>query len=200
MGAPVLDADVAAVRARPAGRMVRLSDGRDVWVRPIVPTDADALRAFDAALCARSRRLRYLGWMPPLNEERAADLATVDFRDHLAIVALGTGPEGPRLVADCRLLAIEGRPGSAEIAIAVADDHQGLGLGSAMIRLMLAAADHRFGEVIAEVRYDNERMMRVLRRLGFQRRRWEFGVVTFAWRPTRERHGWVARALTAGRP
>lgn len=62
----------------------------------------------------------------------------------------------------------------------MADDHQGVGLGPALIRQMLSiAADHGIQSVEARVRYDNERMMCVLRRLGFGRTAWERGVAAF---------------------
>jgi RimJ/RimL family protein N-acetyltransferase len=78
------------------------------------------------------------------------------------------------------------RPLVAEIAIAVADDHHGIGLGPALIRQMLSiAADHGIETVEARVHYDNERMMRILRRLGFHRTTWELGVATFVVGPSR---------------
>jgi acetyltransferase len=180
--APLVEAAPAvsagAVR-RPVPRTVRLRDGRSVRIRPIRPSDAEALREFDDGLCETCRRFRYLGWMPPLTPERALAMATVDFQGRFAIVATTRGGSGDVIVADCRLIADQDQP--AEIAIAVADDHQGVGLGPALIRRMLSiAADHGIDMVEGRVRYDNERMMRVLRRLGFRRTTWELGVATFA--------------------
>jgi RimJ/RimL family protein N-acetyltransferase len=110
-------------------------------------------------------------------------MATVDFRERFALVAAARREGREVIVADCRLIADPGQP--AEIAIAVADDHQGVGLGPALIRQMLSiAADHGIETVEGRVRYDNERMMRVLRRLGFRRTTWELGVATFVVRPS----------------
>jgi RimJ/RimL family protein N-acetyltransferase len=109
-------------------------------------------------------------------------MATVDFRQRFALVATTSRQGREAIIADCRLVAETGC--TAEIAIAVADDHQGVGLGPALILQMLSiAAGNGIGIVVACVRYDNERMMRVLRRLGFGRTSWEQGVVTFTWRP-----------------
>ena len=84
---------------------------------------------------------------------------------------------------------------SAELAVAVADAHQGAGLGPAMIRLMLGvAARHGIETVVALVRCDNERTMHVLRRLRFERTAWELGVVTFT---VRTRATQAARASAA---
>jgi len=105
-------------------------------------------------------------------------MATVDFRERFALVATARREGREVIVADCRLI---GEPGqTAEIAIAVADDHQGVGLGPALIVQMLSiAAGHGIEAVEGRVHYDNERMMRVLRRLGFRRTTWELGVATF---------------------
>lgn len=105
-------------------------------------------------------------------------MATVDFEGRFAIVATARHRGREVIVADCRMIA--GDDGTAELAIAVADDHQGIGLGPALIRRMLAVAiAHRIETVTALVRYENEHMMRVLRGLGFQRTAWELGVVTY---------------------
>ncbi|TMC07144.1 MAG: GNAT family N-acetyltransferase [Chloroflexi bacterium] len=162
-------------------RTLWLRDGRSVRVRPIRPPDAEALRAFEDGLCETSHRFRYLGWMRPLSAGEALAMATVDFRRRFAIVATVRRATGEAVVADCRLIAEPGLP--AEIAIAVADDYQDVGLGRALIRQMLViAGDHGVETVEARVRYDNARMMHVLRGLGWQRSAWELGVVTFVTR------------------
>lgn len=174
-GAPAVPA--GALR-RPVRRTLRLRDGRSVRIRPIRPSDAEPLRAFDGGLCEASHRFRYLGWMRPLTSQQALAMATVDFRCRFALVATTRCEDREVIVADCRLISEPGLP--AEIAIAVADDHHDVGLGPALISLMLAiAADHGIATVDALVRYDNEHMMHVLRRLGFDRTAWEQGVVTF---------------------
>jgi ribosomal protein S18 acetylase RimI-like enzyme len=84
-----------------------------------------------------------------------------------------------RIVADCRL-APSGPEREAEVALAVAEDYRNVGLGSALLRRLLGAgAGAGYETAVALVRYDNETVMRLLRRLGFQRTAWELGVVTF---------------------
>jgi RimJ/RimL family protein N-acetyltransferase len=183
-----LDEATPAVSAgalrRPAGRTLRLRDGRVVRVRPIRPSDAELLREFDGGLCEANHRFRYLGWMPPLPADRALAMATVDFEHRFALVATARREGREVIVADCRMVAEP--DGTAEIAIAVADDHHDVGLGPTLIRLMLAiAAIHGIETVVAQVRFDNAHMMHVLRGLGFERTAWELGVVTFVARPCR---------------
>jgi acetyltransferase len=115
--------------------------------------------------------------MPALDSDRARQLAAVDFDRRFALIA--ETRDGSGIVADCRL--VPNPDGSAELAIAVADDFQGGGLGELMLELVLGiAADRGIPAVTAEVRYDNERMLRLLRRLGFTRTAWELGIVSMA--------------------
>jgi acetyltransferase len=200
-----LDQAAPAVSAgalrRPAGRTLRLRDGRVVRVRPIRPSDAELLREFDGGLCEANHRFRYLGWMPPLPADRALAMATVDFEYRFALVATARRGSREVIVADCRMVAESGL--TAEIAVAVADDHHDVGLGPTLIRLMLAiAAHHGIETVVAQVRFDNAHMMHVLRGLGFERTAWELGVVTFVARPlpVPTAHGRSALGRAPGRP
>ena len=146
--------------------------------------DAELLRAFDDGLSERSRQLRYHGWVPPMTRARAEALTRPDPSVHCALVAM-PDPGAPRIIADCRLTAIPHLPGSAEVAIAVADDFQGVGLGRAVLELTLAIAAHRgVTAVLAEVREDNTRMLFLLRNLGFERTGRSLGVLTMMRRGT----------------
>lgn len=160
-------------------RTLRLRDGRTVSVRPVRPADAERLRAFDGRLSDASRSFRYLGWIPRLSPEGALAMATVDFRESFALVATAHPEADEHIVADRRLAS--DLPGTADIAVAVAEDCQDVGLGPAMIRLVLAvAAGAGLGTVVAQVREDNLHMIHVLRCLGFRRTGEELGVITFA--------------------
>jgi RimJ/RimL family protein N-acetyltransferase len=177
-GASLVDGvrKLSAVRAR-RRRVSCVVRGEPVVVRAIEVDDAEQYGAFDAQLSEQSRRLRYLGYMPALDPERARYLTSVDFDSRFALVAVTL--DGSRIVADCRL--VPSGDGSGEVAIAVADDHQGGGLGESMLELVLGiAADRGLQSVTAEVRYDNERMLALLRRLGFRRTAWELGIVSLA--------------------
>jgi RimJ/RimL family protein N-acetyltransferase len=172
-----------ASRARFLRLPVTLQDGRGVVVRAVRPGDADRLDAFDRALSPRSRQLRYLGSKPPMTEDWALHLATVDFDRRFALVTTTGKGEEERIVADCRLLA-DG-VNRAELAIVVADDYQGVGLGRLLVELtMRLAGDRGFARVHADVRYDNSPMALLLRSEGFQRVSWELGVMTFLRAPS----------------
>lgn len=168
-----------------------LQDGHVAEVRPITPDDAGALRDLYLGLSERSLRLRYLGWVPPLAVEMAERMANVDFRSRFAWVAI----LHDRVVADCRLA--ENEAGDLELAIVVADELQHLGLGRVMVDLALDAAGGR--TVVADVRYDNRPMTRLLRARAFERRGWELGVMQFVHEPSALAGGAPPMAVTASR-
>ena|GEM_PF-1100998 len=172
-----------AARARFLRLPVTLHDGRRVIVRAVRPDDANRLRAFDSALSPQSRQLRYLGSKPPMTEDWALHLTSVDFDRRFAIVATTGKGEEEKIVADCRLLA-DGET-RAKLAIVVADDHQGAGLGRLLVELTLRlAGDRGFPEVHADVRYDNSAAALLLRSEGFERVSWDLGVMTFVRPPS----------------
>jgi len=173
-----------AVRRRYAGPRARrrrfhfmTRDGRRLLIRAIRPSDRGRLRQFDRDLSDPTRQLRYLGFMPPMSQEWAAHLATPDFGERFAFVAMA----GRRLVGDCRLVPAEA--GGLEMAIVVADEFQGAGVGRVLLEAALRTAAERGLPVVAEVRYDNQPMAGLLRSLGFQRTGWDLGVMTFRWSP-----------------
>lgn len=159
-----------------------LADGRRVTVRAVGLADAERLRDFDTSLSPRSRQFRYLGSKPPMTRDWANYLVAVDFDRRFALVATAGRGAKERIVGDCRLY-VNGEK-RAELAIAVADDHQGAGLGRLLVELTLgAAADRGLSEVFADVRYDNRTMALLLRSEGFERVGWDLGVITFVRSP-----------------
>lgn len=99
-----------------------------VEIRPIEPEDRDALaRGFDR-LSEQSRYRRFLSPRGPLSQAELSYLTEVDHRDHEALVAVDA--ETDEGVGVARFIRSPGDPAVAELAVAVADDWQGQGVGS----------------------------------------------------------------------
>jgi acyl-CoA synthetase (NDP forming) len=67
---------------------VLASDGGVVHLRPIVPSDADALIAFHSRLSERTRYLRYFGPYPTMPQRDVLNFTTVDHHARVAFVAV----------------------------------------------------------------------------------------------------------------
>ena len=145
-----------------------LGDGRCVRVRPVRAGDAEGEQAFVVALSPQSRRSRFHGALKQLPEPVLRAMTAVDFQQHVAIVAeAGCSDGAARLVADARYVLAEEGQGGAEFAVAVADDWQGLGLGSALLqRLAQHARARGLGRLHGRVLVDNSPMLGLMRRLG----------------------------------
>jgi GNAT superfamily N-acetyltransferase len=109
-------------------RDVLLIDGSTVHLRPINPSDADALRQFFERLRPRSRYLRFHHPRPHVSDEEIQRFTEVDNRKTFGIVAALGEPPDERLIAVGHYILLDS--GRAEAALAVEDSHQGRGIGT----------------------------------------------------------------------
>src|SRR5690348_7680656 len=114
---------------------VVLRDGSTVSVRAATPDHRDTLERFLSGLSQESRVFRFfsaikdMGWA-------ARRFTEVDHRDRHSLVAL-RGDAGE--IVGHGYYALE-QPGRAEVALAVADPVQGLGLGTILLGHLAATA------------------------------------------------------------
>ena len=118
---------------------VRLSDGTELLIRPIGPADARLLSDGVAAMSAETLRKRFLAPKHDLSTSELRYLTDIDFIDHHAVVAVhADDPE--RLAGVARWVREKGEPEAAEMAIVIADELQGKGLGTLLGRVLVDAA------------------------------------------------------------
>jgi acetate---CoA ligase (ADP-forming) len=144
-------------------RHVVLITGATVLLRPVRPTDQEALASLHAALSADSAYARFLGLRPNLKQltERLVD---VDYRDTYTLVA----ESGSRIVGTATYFREMPASGRAEVAFAVSDAWQGLGLGTLLLeRLAQVAPEAGIDSFDASTRSDNSAMLNVFRDCGF---------------------------------
>ncbi|MGE5691926.1 MAG: N-acetyltransferase family protein [Pseudomonadota bacterium] len=147
----------------------RYVDG--ITIRPLRDGDTAPVEALFARLGPHSRVRRFGAAKPRLTAAELAELARVD-RDRHVLVGYVDGDAEPAGVA--RLV----RAGdAAEIAVAVADEHQGRGVGTALARQLAAdALAAGIRELHATVTGDNPPVVSLLRRLAISlRERWVGG-------------------------
>jgi GNAT superfamily N-acetyltransferase len=117
---------------------VDLSDGSRVEIRPLVPDDKAGLSAGFERLSELSRYRRFLSPTSRLTSQQLAYLTEVDHHDHEALVAIE--PSSRDGLAIARYVRSQVNPREAEAAVAVADDWQRRGLGTALLRHLAARA------------------------------------------------------------
>ncbi len=143
---------------------VLLADGRTAKVRPVLPSDREAIRALYEGLSERASYLRFFSIRRHVKEEELERWCTVDYRDRLALVAL----------ADDQVIAMacyDRTPGSdeAEVAFTVREDQQGRGVGTVLLEHLASAA--RVAGLrcfVADTLAENRQMLDVFRQAGFE--------------------------------
>ena len=148
---------------------VVLRDGAAIPVRPLERSDRAELAAMVERLSERSRYLRFSAPKPRLTSRELDLLIDVDHHRNEALVALD--PDTGHGIAVVRWVAAPGEPGVAEIAVTVADEWQGRGLGPALLaRLVDLARAEGLTALRASVLAVNARSLAMLRHAGFRAR------------------------------
>jgi RimJ/RimL family protein N-acetyltransferase len=144
---------------------VTLRDGCKAEIRALRPTDRDD---FVAAVGHTSDRTLYRRFFTPrrrFTDAEVSSFVNVDFISHVALVAVLEERGQSRIVGAARYVVIG--PGRAEIAFAVVDDHQGQGIGTALVQHLVAIARHAgLEELTADVLRENTPMLKVFEKSG----------------------------------
>jgi RimJ/RimL family protein N-acetyltransferase len=148
--------------------VLHLPDGTRARLRAVVGTDRQVLQDMYAALSHVSRRGRFMAAPPRLTELILDQLVdAVDQVDHVAVMLLapaGQPKEAP--VGVGRMIRYAGSPESADIALAVADDWQGRGVGSALARALVTHRPVGVTRLVTIVAADNVASLATLAGLG----------------------------------
>ena len=143
---------------------VVLRDGSTVHLQPARPQDRGAVEDYLVGLSTESRRLRFWGLSLDVGEV-AASATNIDHRSHETLIAR-SGSSSARVIGGAQF--IRENESVAEMGVSVADDVQGLGLGSLLIaHLASAAAEEGIEWLRADVLPENHLMLKVFRESGF---------------------------------
>jgi acetyltransferase len=148
--------------------IITLKNGRHITIRPIHPDDADDLQATFQRLSIQSIYLRFLSFKKELTDEEARQLATVDYTSRMAFVAICKENEHDIVVGVARYAMLDPKhPETAEAAVVVSDEYQGLGLGKQLLwRLIVYARAMGVQSIRGNLQIGNDRMLLLVKRSG----------------------------------
>jgi acetyltransferase len=142
-----------------------LDSGLRIGLRLTRPSDAPRVRAFLERLSRDTRVKRFFMAMPEIEERTVNHFTFYNPRERIVVAATAplAGVEEVIGMADIALVDT----GVAELGIVVDDEHQGQGVGGALIEAVASlAAAHGATHIRAELLDHNRAMMRLLERLG----------------------------------
>lgn len=141
-----------------------LKDGGTVRLRPIVPSDSEALQTFVNNMSTESSYFRFFRVKRQLEPEELKEFTHLDYDEQMAFVAIVDG----QLAGVGRYSTKNSADGFAEAAFTVSDALQGKGIGTLLVYRVSAYARTRdIRGFRAHLLADNHAMMRVFRNAGF---------------------------------
>jgi RimJ/RimL family protein N-acetyltransferase len=171
-----------------------LADGTRVRLRPLGSADRDGLAALFARLSPESRYRRFLSPKPQLTPRELVYLTTIDRFHHEAVAAVD--PRDGSIIGVGRYVRFADRPSVADVGFEVADELQGMGIGTALAtHIVQHARASGLAVLTAATLWDNRSARAILRGLGFRARASQGSVIEL------DLH-WTRRAApngTAGR-
>jgi ribosomal protein S18 acetylase RimI-like enzyme len=144
-----------------------LSDGSQIDIRALRPEDEADMLAAVGKTSAQSLQRRFFAMKRHFSDRERAFFMDVDFKNHVALVAVATEAGRKVIVGGGRYIVFES--GRAEMAFIVVDTCQGRGIGSILTQhLVRIASDAGLQELTAEVLPENAAMLRVFEKFGFR--------------------------------
>jgi RimJ/RimL family protein N-acetyltransferase len=142
-----------------------LRGGRTVEIRAQRSHDREGMQAAIARSSAGSLYRRFFAVRREFSQKETDYFLDINFVNHVALVAVANNIDQPTIVGGGRYVVV--RPGQAEVAFAIVDSYQGLGIGSALIRhLATLGREAGLREFTAEVLSENVPMLNVFERSG----------------------------------
>lgn len=143
----------------------RLRNGAALQVRALVPSDRAEMLAAVGRLSSEALYRRFFAPKRSFSEREIEFFLNVDFINHVALVAVLTEGGQQTIVGGGRYVV--SYPGCAEVAFAIDDRHQKLGIATHLINHLItiarAAGLEKFD---AEVLPENVPMLKVFERCG----------------------------------
>jgi len=144
-----------------------LKDGYRVLLRPIEKSDVPLWLAFISRLSTLTKYLRFHNVPKEMTEEDAIRYCTVDYINSFAyVVEIGKGKDR-KIIAIARYYRLPNKR-SAEVAFAIEDAYQSIGLGTRLLEALVnVARENDISIFEASVLAENLQMMETFRDYGF---------------------------------
>jgi len=148
---------------------VKLEEGKSAVIRPIRPEDEPLIYELFKTLSEDTIMFRFCQRLTDFPHERLVRYCQIDYDRELAFVAvIRETPDREKIIADIRIIKMPDLE-TAELAILVADEWQGHGLGSMLMDYCIEVAARSGINVIwMEILKTNTKMLHLSQACGFK--------------------------------
>ncbi len=141
--------------------------GLDIRLRPVRINDESLVKDFFYSLSDTSLYRRFISVRKDIPHERLQDFVVIDYTREMIVLATVGGEENERILGMGQY-GVEEATHTAEVALAVRDDYQNMGIGTALLQYLYELARKRgLHGFTAEVLIENDPMMHVFENMGF---------------------------------
>ena len=142
-------------------------EGLEIFFRPVRISDEPLLKEFFYSLSDKSIFRRFMSFIQHMPHEQLQELVAIDYTRQIVILAVLQDEEKETVVGVGQYVVI-GDTNTAEASLAVRDEHQDTGIGTAMLDYLLEIAQRQgLREFLLEVLAENEPMLHLLEKKGF---------------------------------
>lgn len=148
-----------------------LRNGTSVHLRAIREDDKQRLINGFHRLTGKSIYFRFFSGKKKLTQQELKYFTEIDFEHHVALVATLINDGEEEIIGVGRYVELEdkGKEKIAEVAFAIDDAHQHLGLGSLLFEhLVTFAQKNGISKFVADVLFENKKMLEIFEHSGFK--------------------------------
>lgn len=147
---------------------ITLKEGREVFLRPVLETDAPLLVDLFNKLSPESRYLRFLRHMDSLPDHILHRLTHVNYTSEFAIMAV-IREDGRDAIIGVGRYAYDQNLGETDLAVAVRDDWQKFGLGKLLLERTIAIGrEHGVSRFVSVLDPRNNLIRHIIADMGYQ--------------------------------
>lgn len=158
-----VEADASLFRRTPTARQRIDTPRGTAVVRPVTPLDASGIDTFIQRLSSAARFRRFHSGVDRLSARQLAAIVDVDHIHRETLIAVA----GYQVVGVVQFVELPSDPTAVDIAVVVADEWQGLGLGRRLLTAISDAAQGTgHGSAVVLVQGDNAAILHLLRTSG----------------------------------
>jgi RimJ/RimL family protein N-acetyltransferase len=142
--------------------------GLEIFLRPVKISDEPLVKDFFYSLSDQSLYRRFISTRTDMPHERLQDFVIIDYTKEMVILAVLNPQEDVEEIVGVGQYGINADNHTAEVAFVVRDDHQQQGIGTELLSYLtqLAKRQGLLG-FTAEVLYENQPMLRLFDKMGF---------------------------------